>query len=84
MLLEKVNDLYKELTSTIRQFKSLAFKDYFLKKAEEDFKSIKVKPNGEKRPCAMKAYLETQENLLDTLKRQTVIYNMYNDDTSRI
>jgi hypothetical protein len=84
MLPEKVNDLYSTLRATIMNFKSPAFREYFLKKADDDFYGIELKTNGEKRPCAMKRYLEEQSELLDVLKRQTVIYNMFYDDKNRI
>jgi hypothetical protein len=83
MLPDGVSNLYSSLKSAIMQFKSPAYRGYFLKKAEDDFHGIELGPDGGRRPCAMKKYLEEQGELLDVLKRQAVIYNMFHDEKSR-
>lgn len=84
MLPESVNTLYGSLRSVIQRFKAPALRAYFLRKAESDFNGIERRADGERRTCGMKAYLETQGMLLDVLKRQTVIYNMFHDESSNI
>lgn len=84
MLPESVNNLYRKLRSTILEFRSPAFRSYFLRKAENQFNDIALSPDEEGRVCAMKKYLEEQGELLDVLNRQTVIYNMFYDEESQI
>lgn len=83
-MLPSVNNLYKALRSTISQFKSPAFRSYFLRKADHDFNNIELKPNGEEQAHGIEKYLKEQGELLYALRRQTVIYNMFYDEKSRI
>lgn len=84
MLPDSVGNLYKRLRSAIMQFRSPAFRRYFLRKAEEDLNGIELEPRGEEQGCGVRKYLEEQGELLEVLKRQTVIYNMFYDDRSQI
>ncbi|CCI73983.1 ECU09_1695 [Encephalitozoon cuniculi GB-M1] len=84
MLPESVSNLYKDLRSVACRFKSPAFGSYFLGKVEDDFKDIKLKSCDGKDERAIERYLEEQGKLLDVLKRQTDIYNMFYDDSSWI
>lgn len=83
MLPEQVSSLYEKLKTTINNFSSPAFRAYFLRKAQNDFDNTQM-ANGEQRVCAMKKYLSDQGELLDVLKRQTVIYNMFRDENSQV
>lgn len=78
MVPDSVRSLYESLRSTISQFRSPAFRTYFLRKADEDFSGVALSEGG------MARYLEEQGELEDILKRQTVIYNMFHDEGSRI
>ncbi|AFN83785.1 hypothetical protein EROM_091690 [Encephalitozoon romaleae SJ-2008] len=84
MLPESVNNLYKNLESVILQFKSPAFGSYFLKKAKDEYNDIYTRSCGKKDERAIERYLKDQEELLDILRRQTTIYNMFYDDSSGI
>ncbi|KAG5860407.1 hypothetical protein KMI_01g00410 [Encephalitozoon hellem] len=84
MLPESVNSLYKSLKAVILQFKSPAFGSYFLKKARDEYDSINAKFCEGKDEKAIEKYLKEQGELLEILKRQTTIYNMFYDDSSAI
>lgn len=84
MLPDSVNSLYRDLRDTILRFKSPAFGRYFLKKAEDDFNDVRLRAGSKEDSNAVKRYLAEQGELLDVLRRQTVIYNMFYDKTSGI
>ncbi|ADM12299.1 uncharacterized protein Eint_091710 [Encephalitozoon intestinalis ATCC 50506] len=84
MVPESVNNLYKDLESVILQFKSPAFGNYFLKKAKEEFDNISIQTSKQKDEGAIERYLKDQGELLDVLRRQTTIYNMFYDESSGI
>lgn len=84
MLPSTVTDLYKSLVETVSQFKSPAYKSYFKRKVNEDFKDLWNLSNDGKKSCIVKKYIEKQNDLLDIMKRQTVIYNMFYDDKNQI
>lgn len=79
MTLEQAQSIYAQLVRVVKEFKSPAFQSYFLRKAHDDYKSL-----PKERSCAIKKYLEDQGDLLDLMKRQTVIYNMFYDKQSNI
>lgn len=80
-MLPIVKQSFKDLLSVIQNFKSPAYKDFFKRKAVGDFNEIK---NNIDRKCKVTQYLENQKDLIDVLKRQTVIYNMFYDSKSEI
>ncbi|KAM0672688.1 hypothetical protein CWI42_110120 [Ordospora colligata] len=84
MLPKSVVDVYNELKMVALGFKSPAFRAFFTTKAEEDFNGIKYMKESKEKDSAVKKYLEEQGELKDVLKRQSVIYNMFYDDASRI
>ncbi|TBU08252.1 hypothetical protein CWI36_0163p0010, partial [Hamiltosporidium magnivora] len=71
--------LYANLLKIISRFKSQNFREYFSRKANEDFEFLQSELEKGKNTCAIKKYMEEQNNLMDVLKRQTKIYNLYND-----
>ncbi|TBU11368.1 protein transport protein Yif1 [Hamiltosporidium tvaerminnensis] len=74
--------LYANLLKIISKFKSQNFREYFSRKANEDFEFLQSELEKGKNTCAIKKYMEEQNNLMDVLKRQTKIYNLYNDKDS--
>lgn len=84
MSLEKASELYKQLVQTVERFKSPAFRSYFLRKSKKDYDALRSEIRKGKYNCAIKKYMEEQGDLLDVMKRQTVIYNMFYDDKSNI
>ncbi|KAH9410785.1 hypothetical protein HK407_11g16320 [Ordospora pajunii] len=84
MLPNSVVDIYNDLKKVAFGFKSPAFRAFFTTKADEDFNGIKYMKESKEKDSAVKKYLEEQGELRDVLKRQSIIYNMFYDDTSRI
>lgn len=84
MTLSEAKSLYRQLVDTVQKFKSPAFRYYFSKKANEDYYSLGKDLKKGKYNCVIKKYLEEQKDMLDIMKRQTVIYNMFYDKDSNI
>eukprot|EP00866_Antonospora_locustae_P001904 jgi/Antlo1/1904/2387 len=84
MTLEQATDLYRKLVKTVKKFKSPAFRTYFLRKSHDDYKSLQSEIDEGKYECAIKKYMKEQSELLDAMKRQTVIYNMFYDEENNI
>lgn len=84
MTIEKAVNLFNNLTKTINKFKSPGYKSYFLHKSVEDFGALTEELKKGRYSCVIKKYIEEQSELLDILKRQTVIYNMYRDDNNTL
>ena len=85
MSVERAENLYKRLIETVKAFKSPAFRQYFLRTARSDYNAMKKEAkNGRDSVSAIKNYIDTQKGTLETMKRQTAIYNMFYDDSSNI
>ncbi|EOB13603.1 hypothetical protein NBO_65g0007 [Nosema bombycis CQ1] len=84
MIPSKAVEIYNSLLEIVKEFKSPAYKNFFIRKANEDFSTLKnVSENG-KKSCVVDKYIEEQKDLIDVMKRQTVIYNMFYDEKSGI
>ncbi|KCZ77716.1 hypothetical protein H311_01270 [Anncaliia algerae PRA109] len=82
--LEEAKSIFNSLVEVIKTFKSPTYKSFFLKKADEDFNELHRQIQNGKNKCVINPYINKQKDLLDVLKRQTVIYNMYYDENSNI
>ncbi|RVD91754.1 hypothetical protein TUBRATIS_17780 [Tubulinosema ratisbonensis] len=80
--LEEARSVYSTLIDVVKSFKSPAIKSFFLRKADEDFSELNKKITEGKFTCVIKPYLTKQKDLIDVLKRQSVVYNMYFDKNS--
>lgn len=82
--LEEAKSVYCSLVEVIKSFKSPAIKSFFLRKADEDFTELNSKIKEGKFSCVIKPFVSKQKDLIDVLKRQSVVYNMYFDKNSNI
>lgn len=84
MLPSTAVEIYNSLLKTVGEFKSPAYRNFFTRKANEDFKNLKDVSNDGKKVCVVEKYIEAQRDLIDIMKRQSLIYNMFYDDKSGI
>lgn len=84
MLPSTAVEIYNSLLKAVGEFKSPAYRNFFTRKANEDFKTLKSQSNDGKKVCVVEKYIDTQRDLIDVMKRQTLIYNMFYDEKSGI
>lgn len=80
--LEKANNMYNKLLGVAGGFISPSIKDFFVRKANNDYNALKERCNLDKKTLDM--YVEKQNELLKSLTRTVGIYNMYNDGSSTL
>lgn len=78
----KATALFNALKSAASNFNSPLYKSYFTQLSIDNYNNLMDNIDKGKFKCVLGKYIKSNEELLDTLKRQSVIYNMYRDNTS--
>lgn len=79
MKIEKAKDIYSTLLNTASKFLSPSLKQFFIRKANNDFHKIKGQS-----PEAIEKYFKEQKEANESLNRAVSIYNTYYDKSSTI
>lgn len=79
MSLQKAAQVHSSLIKTASKFLSPSIRQYFIRKANNDFESVKKLPDND-----IKNYLSEQKDLTGSLERVVGIYNMYRDESSTL
>mmetsp|Transcript_23626 Transcript_23626/g.40642 ORF Transcript_23626/g.40642 Transcript_23626/m.40642 type:complete len:84 (-) Transcript_23626:664-915(-) len=74
----KVLTLYKQLLRTGKEFRSVNLRSYTLRRVKEDFREHKHEQDA----AVIAESISNAEKTLEMLKRQVVIFNLYQKDHS--